>query len=181
MRAGPRIGPNVGLAVGPRVGVVSPTWTLEKTGGVSGSYDAEAYTVESFAGTVELFFTIDAAVDAYAIGLSADNPDANYNTIDRALHNDTGTMYKNEDAALTAIGACAPGEEWSIRRTMPGGAVSYRKNGVEVATGAAAVGALIVDSSFRFTGDRVTGVRVEVNGVGQDLTWGGTGVTATEE
>jgi hypothetical protein len=189
---GPRIGVEIGIAAGLEMGssggapaAAQTIWTLQKTGGVSGDWDATAYTDALFTGTTVLSFTIapiDGASDAYAIGLSADNPDPSWNTIDFAVLNDAGTMYANENGALTALGATVPGDDWTVTRTMGGGAVTIHKNGVLAHTFAgSSVAALRVDSSFRFSNDPVNAVAVTDGGVGIALAWTTSGVTATQE
>lgn len=185
MRVGPTIGVHVGLDVGPVRGATeAPTWALAKTGGVDGAYDAQAYTNESFTGTVSLEFTIGTVSgggDAFIVGLSADNPDASYTGIDFGLLDDVGTMYRAENGAFVSLGATVPGDVWKITRTAGTGAVTYYKNGALVSTSSnTSTAALVVDSSLRFTGDTVTGVTVTTT-ARQVLTWTTSGVTATEE
>lgn len=154
------------------------TWTLEKTGGVHIQWDAEAYSNETFLGTTVLAFVLGPN-NGQAIGLSADNPDADYTTIDFALLNDGGTMYRSENGALTLIGATVPGDEWTVTRTAGTGAVTFHQNGalVSTATGTS-LAALRVDSSFRFTTSTIEDVTV-TNGTLQVLTFTTNGVTAT--
>lgn len=178
-----------GLRVGIRTGVdqqvVLPTWRFTKTGGTASGWDAQAYSVETFAATVSLQFavaTITGGGDAYSIGLSADNPDANYTGIDFALINDNGTMYKNENSSLTSLGATVAGDVWQITRTMPGGAVTYSKNGSVVNTSSnTSSSALRLDSSMRFTGDTVRGISITTAVGHERLTWTTDGVTVTQE
>ncbi len=187
------IGPRIGLSIGPAVGVdisdpgISGTvWTLVKTSGVDGAYDAAAYTSAIFTGTTVLSFVIPTPAggsgDAFAIGLSADNPDTNYTGIDFGLIDDVGTMFRSANGVLVNLGATVAGDRWEIVRTMPSGAVTVKKNGVLVSTFAGtSVAALLADSSFRFTGDQARSVRVSHNGAGVDLSWTTSGVTATRE
>jgi hypothetical protein len=183
VKIGPRIGASIGAAIGPVSSApVEASYALEKTGGTNGGWDAQAYSTETFAATVTLEFVVDNTVgDAYSVGLSADNPDANYTGIDRGLLQDNGTMYSNENGALVSLGACAADEVWSIVRTMPGGAISYQKDSVEQAAGTALESALLVDSSFRFTGDSVSGLRVTTASGENEITWTADGITVTEE
>jgi hypothetical protein len=188
---GVRFGATIGERLGPRVGLVrgavdeQTIWTLHKSGGVSGDWDATAYTAANLTGTTVLSFTVatvDGASDAYTIGLSADNPDASWNNIDFALMNDAGTMYRNANGVLTSLGATVAGDDWTITRTMPGGAVTIDKNGANVSTFAAtSVAALLIDSSFRFANDPVNSVAVTDGGVGIAIEWTTSGVTATQE
>lgn len=154
------------------------SYDLVKTGGVHLNWDAQAYSNETFTGTTVLEFTLGAN-NGQAIGLSADNPDADYTTIDFALLNDAGTMYRAENGALTLIGATSVGDVWTITRAAGTGAVTFRQNGVlaSTATGTS-LAALRVDSSFRFTNSTIENVSVTA-GTLQVLTFTTSGVTAT--
>ncbi len=172
LQSGMRSGINASYSAG------FATWSLEKTGGVNASWDAQAYSNETFTGTTVLQFT-RAAGNGSCIGLSADNPDANYTGIDFGLLNDNGTMYMNENGVLTSIGATAVNDVWSITRTAGTGAVTFRQNGSLVATAVGtSVAALRVDSSFRFTADIVTTLTVTAGSL-QLMTFTTSGVTAT--
>jgi hypothetical protein len=154
------------------------TWTLTKTGGVHGNWDAEAYSNESFTGTTELQFTIATGGGAaFTVGLSADNPDADYTGIDFGFLYDAGTLYRSENGALTNLGAAAANDVLKIVRTAGTGAVTYFKNGGLVSTSpGTSVAALIVDSSFRFSNNSVSGLTV--NGGASTFTMTENGVTA---
>jgi hypothetical protein len=165
---------------------IGRSWALLKTGGVDGTYDASGHTDAIFTGTTIVSFVIPAAVggsgDAFCVGLSADNPNANYTGIDFGLINDVGTMFRNANGVLTSLGATVRGDRWEVVRTMPGGAVTCRKNGVVVSTFAGtSVAALYVDSSLRFTSDRVPSVGVTHDGVAVDLVLTTVNTSATKE
>ncbi len=151
---------------------------IRKTGGVNGTYDASAYTSTSFAGDVEITTTILSTAYAYCVGLSADNPDANYTGIDFSLFNDNGTMWSGENGSLTNRGTVAAGDIIKIERVFSTGAVKGYKNGSLVFTyTGTSTAALIGDTSLRFTGDVVANVKITVAGVLQNITWTTTGVT----
>ncbi len=172
LQSGLRSGINPSLSAG------FTTWQIVKTGGVNVSWDAQAYSNETFTGTTVLEYTLGAN-NGQAIGLSADNPDADYTGIDFALLNDAGTMYRSENGALTLIGATIVGDVWRITRTAGTGAVTFHQNGalVSTATGTS-VAALRVDSSFRFTNGTVSGLTL-TNGTLQALTFTAVNTTAT--
>lgn len=154
------------------------TWTLVKTGGVNVTWDAQAYSNETFTGTTVLEYTLGAN-NGQAVGLSADNPDADYTGIDFALLNDAGTMYRSENGSLTAIGATVPTDVWRITRTVGTGAVTFHQNGALVSTAVTtSVAALRVDTSFRFTNGTVSALTL-TNGTLQLLTFTAANVTAT--
>lgn len=164
---------------------IGTLWTLTKTGGVDGNYDAQAYTNESFTGTVNVQFTIPTVSgggDAFIIGLSADNPDASYTGIDFGLLNDTGTMYKSENGVLVSLGATSAGDIWKIERVIATGAVTYYKNGAVANTSSnTSTAALIADTSLRFSGDAPIHIGVNTPTGGQSITWTMANVTATQE
>jgi hypothetical protein len=188
---GVRFGATIGERLGPRVGLVrgaaveGTIWTLQKTGGVSGDWDAQAYTDAIFDGTVVLSFTIapvDGGSDSFGLALTEDNPDGSFVNHDFGLLNDAGTMNRNANLTLVGLGATVPGDVWTITRTMPGGAVTIHKNGGLVSTfPLTSTNALRVDSSFRFANDAVGAVGVTHNGSGVALSWTTSGVTATQE
>lgn len=168
-------------AVGSLVGVgglLAVTYEFEdevsdivKTGGVSGNYDAQAYSTETWAGGVSVEWTaLTASGDAYAIGLSLDNPNADYTGIDRALVLDSGTLFQSENGSLTNLGAYANGDKFCVHREASN-VVRYYKNGALIATGANLTGSVLVDSSFRFSSDRASDVIVRSNSLPQRVTW----------
>ncbi len=163
-----------GQVSGPTLPPLPPTWVLTKTGGVDGTYDASAYTAESFPLTITVQFKIVSALYAHIVGLSADNPDANYTGIDFGLLNDVGTMYKAENSVLTSLGATVAGDIWKVTRTMPSGAVVDTSAGTSTAK-------LIVDSSIRAASNTISGVQVYDAFLRQPVTWLLTAATATKE
>jgi hypothetical protein len=154
------------------------TWTLQKTGGVHGDWDVGAVTSQSFASTVQIEATVDGTTTvACGIGLSADNPDGNYTGIDFMLLQDGATLYKSENGALTSLGVVAATDVLKIVRTMPGGAVEYFKNGVSLNVSSnTSTAALIGDSSFRFSNNSLSSVKITAGAL-QPVTWSGTGMT----
>lgn len=157
------------------------TYTITKTGGSSGTYDASAYTAITYASTINVQFTIGTAAQAYIVGLSADNPDDNYTGIDFGLLNDVGTMYRAENGSLTSLGSTVSGDVWKVTRTIGTGAVTYYKNGSLVSTSpSTSTASLCVDSSFRFASDAVNTVSVTDSlGASLPVTWTSTNVTVT--
>lgn len=157
------------------------TYTITKTGGSSGSYDASAYTAITYASTISVQFTVGTAAQAYIVGLSADNPDNNYTGIDFGLLNDVGTMYQAENGSLSSLGSTTTGDVWKVTRAIGTGAVTYYKNGSLVATsGSTTTASLCVDSSFRFASDAVNTVSVtDAVGASLPVTWTSTNVTVT--
>lgn len=158
----------------------APTvFNIAKTAGVNGAYDATAYTNQSYTGDVEVEFKVELTGDALAFGLSADNPDANYTGIDYAAINDSGTFFKSLNGTLTNVGSLVANDVVKIARVISTGVVTFYKNGVSVSTATGATGTLLVDSSFRFSGDTALSVKVTVAGVAQAVTWTTTNCTVT--
>lgn len=154
-------------------------YTITKTAATS-VFDSSAFTAAVYTGDLVVEFEPPApGSDAFAVGISADNPNADYTGIDFGLLCDTGTMYRAENGVLTSLGATIAGDVWEIRRSIATGAVTYWKNGVLVSTSpATSVAPLLVDTSFRFVGDQIA--HVNVNGAAE-VSWTTVGVTATEE
>lgn len=176
IRSGLRVGLRSGLNPSDAVGFA--TWEFVKTGGVHISWDASATSDQTFLGTTVLQFTLGAN-NGQAIGLSADNPDDDYTTIDFALLNDGGTMYRSENGSLTLIGATIVGDVWTITRTAGTGAVTFHQNAGLVSTASGtSLDPLMVDCSFRFTNSTLEDITV-TNGTLQLMTFTTNGITAT--
>lgn len=156
-------------------------YTLTKSGGVDGTYDAQAYTSETFAGTISVEFEIVSVGSvAFCVGLSGDNPNASYTGIDFGLLQSAGTMNRNENGALTSLGSTVVGDVWRVTRTIGTGAVTYYKNGALVSTSSnTSAAALLVDSSFRFAGNQAANVRIFDGGADKTVTWNPTNVTVS--
>ncbi len=187
MRIGPRIGLAIGVSIGGEPSGVAavPTWLLTKTGGVGGNWDAEARTAVIYAGTVSVEFSVASPIisSEFTIGLSADNPDTDYTSIDFSLAIASGAMFVIENnGAFVNLGAPILSDVWRVTRTMPSGAVTYYKNGVLVHTSVGtSVATLLVDSSFRFASNAADNVSVSTAAGAQLITWTLTNITASEE
>lgn len=139
-------------------------WNISKTAGANGSYDASAYTNQSWAGDVFVeWCAFTPAAYANIVGLSADNPDANYTGIDRGILCDVGPLYKSENGVLTSLGVSAvAGDRLGVGRV--GTAITYYKNGVSIGTGTALAGSVIADTSIRFSADQIWAIYVRNGG-----------------
>jgi hypothetical protein len=171
-----------GLLSSPDRLVVLPRWRLTKTGGVGGSYDAQAYTGAIYTGNVSVEFTVS-DVDECGIGLSADNPTAHYNTIDFLVLFASGTAYRAANGVLTSLGTTAVGDIWRVSRNIADGVVSIFKNGAAASTPtfvATSVAPLLVDSFFRQSSDSVTRIAVSTDAGHQPVAWTVENVTAVE-
>lgn len=164
------------------------SYYLHRTGGVSGNWDSQAYSTETFAGTCSVEWTVSYNQSIYSIGLSADNPDASYTGIDRALLLDGGIVYKNENGSLTSYGSFNNGDKFKVERDGSNNVTYYRDSGsgwTSLGSGTSLSGSLIVDSSFRIIGegaiDRANTVVVRSAGTPQTITWNTTNVTAFQE
>ncbi len=160
----------------------SRRYTIQKTGGVSGNYDAEAYTAASYASNVSVEFTV-ADINECGVGLSADNPDASYTGIDFLIVISGGTAYRSANGVLTSLGAIVLGDVFMVSRAIGTGVVSIFKNGAAASTPtfvATSVASLRVDSFFRHASDIVTGVIVQTSNGYEEVTWTTTNTTVTE-
>lgn len=167
--------------LGYTAGYATTSYQIRKTAGANGTYDAQSYTTQTYAGTVSVEWVVCDAADAFVIGVSSDNPDANYTGIDRALACDAGTVWKCENGVLTSYGSYVIGDHFRVERVTGTDAVTYYKNGVSLGTGATLAGSLLIDSSFRFSADRATNVVVKSAGTAQSVTWNNTSTTVHTE
>lgn len=166
------------LFLAPRLGGLL-CFDLQKTGGVDGNYDAQAYTNQTFAGTVYAEWKLDDTAVNFVIGLSADNPNSNYTGIDfGACSQGDAKYYKMENGTPTFLANVTTGDVFRVERTIGTGAVEYKLNGATLGTSAfTSTTPLLVDSSFRGAFDHVGDLKVFAAGVQQRLTWSSTNVT----
>lgn len=163
-------------------GVIPPVygWNIVKSGGVSGNWDAGAYSNENFAGDLRAQFVYGDGAPSVALGIGADATiDDGYASMDFAIVIDGGgaTAYASENGVLTNIGAPAAGDVFEIERVIATGAVTFKKNGALMATAVATtLASLKVDSSIRFADETLHDVKAIVGGVEQVLTWTATNV-----
>lgn len=104
------------------------------------------------------------------VGLSSDDPDQDYLTVEYGMHTNAGTLYVRENGVIVHTNTHATGDKGSIRRT--GTTIEYLKNGAVIYTSAvASSGDLYVDVAINTGLAHVTGLRLFVGGVEQVLTW----------
>jgi hypothetical protein len=166
-------------------------WTVEweagvsirKTGGVSGNYDAQSYSSATYSGAISIEWTMGHGDDAVGVGISLDNPDANYTGIDRLILTDSGSVYKSENGSLTLLTTYVASDQLKLERDGSNNITAYKKtNGgswTSIGTLTSLSGSVIVDTTFRFTTDRVDGLTVINGGSPVTVTWNNTNTTVT--
>ncbi|MBG6148669.1 Ca2+-binding RTX toxin-like protein, partial [Labrenzia sp. EL_142] len=128
------------------------TNVIEKSGGVHGSWDQGAFSKEGFIGTGALTTIVSRTNLNTMIGVSVDDPDAGYTSIDYALfqrHDGLLQVYEN-GAVRGTFGAYHVGDELKIER-LADGTIQYLKNGAVFFTSAtlsSPATELHADSSF---------------------------------
>jgi hypothetical protein len=166
-------------------------WTVEweagvsirKSGGVSGNYDAQSYSSATYSGAISVEWTMGHGDDAVGVGISLDNPDANYTGIDRLILTDSGSVYKSENGSLTLLTTYVASDQLKLERDGSDNITAYKKtNGgswTSIGTLTSLSGSVIVDTTFRFTTDRVDGLTVVNGGSPVTVTWNNTSTTVT--
>ncbi len=148
------------------------TWTITKTSGTGGTYDAGASTVQSIAGDGSVFFVAGSPQTDVVFGFNANDASQDYTDIDYGLFLQAGpgSLQVFEQGALRFTGGYAFGDYLEIRRI--GTTVTYYKNGVlQYTSGVASSGALNVDSALASSGSSVQSIWLVDAGVRKGLTW----------
>ncbi len=129
---------------------------LEKTGGLGFGFDAGAAGAGFLYGDGAVRFTTP-TLDVLVVGLSADNPDADYTGIDYGIGFSSGSVYILENGAIAATPSPhVAGESFEVRRD--GSTVVYSQGGVDIYTSTvASTSPLLIDSSFYSPGNRIEG------------------------
>ncbi|WP_305985670.1 DUF4214 domain-containing protein, partial [Roseibium sp. MMSF_3544] len=134
------------------------TNVLEKTGGGNTSSDRWAYSAESFTGAGILTTTVVQTDKIVTAGLSSGNREANWSSIDYAIHEYAGTLRVFESGTdRGSFGNYAVGDELSIER-LSDGTVRYLKNGEVFYTSGITSDpsiALRADATFHHLGGRL--------------------------
>lgn len=145
---------------GNKVNVTATGNTLEKTGGVSGAWDAGAFSDNSIAsGDADLEFSIYSITGMkYMIGFSVGDTDQNYPDVDFGVHQDEGQIYAFYQGALVFNGPLISiGDR--IKLAVESGSVVLYRNDMPIYTFASAASyPLGVDTSIFFTGNRIENV-----------------------
>ncbi len=127
------------------------------------AWNADAVSRRAVVGDGKVVFRADATNKTIMVGFSASDANNSYNSLDRALHLQTGgNLRVYEDGQLdpaAPVDSFAPGDLLSIERD--GDWMRYARNGVEFYTkGNAPTGHLIVDTSFLHQGGQLNDTRV---------------------
>lgn len=168
---------NLTLVQGANVTVVGNKVT-KVTG--NGSWNAEAYSKESYVGGAYVTFTADQNNASIMVGLNTDpTTDANYTSIDYALYirNDgTVYVYNNGSSQGQKSASYAAGDVFSV--IYDGSSVTYYQNGVSIFSQSASAGQrFYLDSSFNILGS-VSGLTFGPMTIGSTAALNG-GVTIT--
>lgn len=121
---------------------------LEKTSGSNSTWDAGAFSTQGFIGDGKFEFTTISTNKDLIFGLSTNNPDENYNTIDYAIYLAAGNIYPMENGSQGGnLGTYNINDVFSVERI--GTTIYYKKNGVTLTTsGIPSSGTLYADVSF---------------------------------
>ncbi|MBG6163791.1 hypothetical protein IWQ54_003462 [Labrenzia sp. EL_195] len=157
---------------------------IVKTGGVHGSWDQGAFSKEGFIGAGALSTIVSRTNLNTMIGVSVDDPDAGYASIDYALfqrHDGLLQVYEN-GAIRGTFGAYHVGDELKIER-LADGTIQYLKNGAVFFTSAtlsSPATELHADSSFFHQGSSLGNTFIQSGaGPSEQVTWQrGTGISA---
>lgn len=177
MSIGARIGSRVGARAGSRVSAppaaAIDTWTMTKSGGVGGVFDAGASSVQTCAGACRLEFTVPTSGSERAIGLSQNDPDQNYNTVQWGLDFPGTTVYVIETVGpvLAALGPFTAGDDFAIVK-LPSGIIEYYQNGAKIYESATvSATALRIDSAMADAASQFTAIKLFDNGNQVPITW----------
>jgi hypothetical protein len=146
--------------------------TLTRTGGGGVAWDAGIASVETFAGDGYVQVTADETNKRKMFGLSTNDPDVNFNTIDYACYLTNGAaveVYENGVQKYSG-GSYTTDDVFRVERV--GATIFYKKNGTTFYTSLiASVGALLVDTSFFDLSATLKCLRLYDNGTQETLTW----------
>lgn len=128
------------------------------------AYDAGARTKNYLAANQDGWLEVTPQNNSRVlIGLSGDDPDANYTAIDFAIFLSPSwglTVYEN-GANKGSYGSYAAGDVIRVQRT--GGAIVYKKNGTTLYTSQTSSASMLFgDASLYNNGDKVTGARMSI-------------------
>lgn len=143
---------------------------MEKTGGSFGTFDAGAISNQTLAGDGYVECVAQATNNAF-IGLSLDNPDANFTGMDLAAYLTT-TLYTWEQTGgvFAERSTLSPGDIVRVRRT--GTTVTVEKNGSTVHTFAGTMGSTpFVDTSIGDLNAVLGDIKLYDAGVQVAITW----------
>lgn len=187
IRTGAKVGARAGQAVGAGADPLSTggairSWTITKSGGAPGTYDAGAFSNQSIAGQGYVEITVDALNKDRTIGFSTVDVGVNFNTIERGIILTGSSLYSTVNGTFVIIGSYAVNDVIRVVRGAAN-AMTIVQNGATVATIASLAGSLFVDASLADTvACRLAGIKL-FDGVTQKaLTWtGSVNVTLTED
>jgi hypothetical protein len=132
-----------------------------KSGGTSGVWDADAYSLESFTGGAFASATMVSASSNVMFGLNSDPAtDSNFTSIDYAIYAAaSGVLYAYESGVNVAgFGSYAAGDALAV--LYDGARVTYLQNGTVLRTVAAPADIkFFFDSSFYDTGAAIRNIR----------------------
>jgi hypothetical protein len=153
-------------------------WTITKTGGSGGTWDAGASSVESFAGDCYVEVTASNAATGRTFGLSNTDASISYDTINHSLLYDGTDAYVVQSGAFPTSVAYANGDTLRVERI--GSTVYYKKNGVTFYTSlVASSGSVVVDTSLSTAAATIVGIRFINSGVSVPITWQGAANVST--
>jgi hypothetical protein len=135
--------------------------TLTKTGGSSNTWDADAYSVDSYVGGAYASVKVPTAT-ALMFGLNSDpTTDSSYSSIDYALYLTAsgGLQIYNSGTSIQTVGSYIAGDILAV--TYDGVTVRYLKNGTVIGTPITAniTNNLYFDSSFYTSGASLSNVQ----------------------
>lgn len=124
------------------------SWTMEKTGGSNGVYDAGAASNQTISGAGKVTITVDVTTKERAFGLSTTDANANFNTIERGIiMTASGGLYKTENGTFSSIGSYAASDVLAVERDGSNN-ITYTKNGSSLSSGTSLSGSLLIDTSM---------------------------------
>ncbi len=153
------------------VDTIPTGWMLQKTSNSFAYGIAGNRSVQVFSGDFILEFTKGELLNN-VIGMSADNPDNDFTTIDYAwVINANGTLSITENSSSKIVPLpVSYADVIQIRRV--GSTVSYWHNGVLRYTSQTTTSAdLMIDSAFGNANSTIQGIQVFQNGIPQTITW----------
>jgi|GEM_PF-1647268 len=158
---------------------------VEKTGGISGQWDASAYSAEAFIGGAAASCTSDASA-VFMLALNTDPlTNASFNTLDYAIFNAATSLQVYEFGARVYTDATPLTSGESLQVHYDGATVRYYRNGTVIRSAAAAADQrFFLDTSIRTVGDRISGIKWAAAGKagtdGSDGTDGNDGAPGTD-
>lgn len=147
-----------------------PTMTLTKSAG-GAAWNAGAFSIETIAGDGYVEVTADSTTVDRIFGLSFDDPDQSWNTVEFGIHMDsTAIAAAIENGSYHGGISYVVGDVFRVERV--GTTVSYKKNGTTFYTSTiSSTGALHIDTSFLTVGAALSVIRLFDNGVRRITTW----------